>query len=83
MKFLKWEKWQVNFLLDSYNRMSSKEIAEDIGRTTSSVVWKLSSMGITRSFDYIHNIRSTSRAAVARREFYKALDEKFALPNII
>ena len=77
LKSNRWQKWQIRFLLDNYNVMGSEEIAENVGRTYDSVVWKLGSMGIIRSGDYLHEIRSTGKAAVARRKLFKEWDKKF------
>lgn len=77
----RWKEWQIKYLLENYNLMSSKEIAEDIGRTISSVIWKLNSMGITRSDDYIRKIRSTSKAMIARKKLFREWDKLFSPPK--
>lgn len=68
-------------MIDSYDRMSNQEIAEDIGRTVSSVVWKLNSMGLKRSREYMTNIRST-KAVRARRKLFREWDRMWSLPKV-
>ncbi|MEA2065888.1 MAG: hypothetical protein U9O65_02115 [Thermotogota bacterium] len=60
--------------------MSNQEIAEEIGRTVNSVVWKLNSMGLKRSSNY--KIKSTSKAVMARRKLFREWDRMWTLPTV-
>ena len=60
-----WIEWQREYLLDSYNEKTNKEISEFLGnKSEQAVAQKLSSMEIKRDINYLSEARSSKKRAL-------------------
>lgn len=62
-----WEEYEINFILENYDKMGWKEIGEVLNRTTNSVQMKAKRLGIKKSpyycdYDFFENIDTEEKA---------------------
>jgi len=77
----RWEKWQVEYLIDNYEEYTNEEIAKFIEKTEEAVEAKMYAMGLKREAVYLHKIRNTQKSAIELRKVFKEWDRLFKLPE--
>jgi len=73
-----WLKWQIEYLLDNYNRKTNLQIGKHIEKSESAVAQKLSYLKVKRSISYLETVRDLKRREM--KLLFDSWDEMFKLP---
>lgn len=70
----KWKQWEIDFLKENYQDMSTEEIAKHIDRSVHGVLGKRYQLGFKQDETVLSKLKTTDKGAIARKRLFREWD---------